>query len=213
MLVYYGGEDTVTKLIAKRLIKYVAESDGRIELELEDANPRDHGTKALDNLNLMIRLSRTTPVICVFDSDGKCVVEILRKYAPDGWKNDKLAINIAVDEGETWLMADAKNFARYFGLKRASVPVKHVNSLELSESIPYKTSLYFLRELVPQSKKYRVIESLTCLRPGKKPPTYNNLWPDFIENHWDINEAIKNSNSLQRAVRRVQTALKMDTQQ
>lgn len=207
MLVYYGGEDTVTKLIAKRLVMYAAELDGYTDIELEDVNPRDHGTKALDNLHLMIRLSRTTPVICVFDSDGDCVLGILKKYAPDGWKGSSLAVNIAIDEGETWLMADSKNFALYFGLKRSHIPIIQKNSLELANSIPYKTSLYFLRELVPLSAKPKVKESLSCQRPGKKPPTYNLLWPNYIEKHWNIEEAAKYSDSLRRALQRVRTAL------
>lgn len=207
MLVYYGGEDPVTKLIAKRLIMHAAELDGYADMELEDANPRDRGAKALDNLHLMIRLSKSSPVVCVFDSDGDCVVEILEKHAPEGWKGENLAVNIAIDEGETWLMADSKNFAQYFGLKRSDLPAKQEKSLELSSSIPYKTSLYFIQKLVPLSKKSKVKESLSCQRPGKKPPTYNNLWPDFIESYWNVEEAAKNSDSLRRAIQRVRMAL------
>jgi len=39
----------------------------------------------------------------VFDSDGDRVVELLKKYAGE-WKKHHLAINIAIDEGGTWLM-------------------------------------------------------------------------------------------------------------
>ena len=84
MIVYYGGEEQVTKLIAKQLIRYAARLDN---LTLDDANPRDYGTRALEKLKLIIRLSNAAPVICVFDSDNDCVIEILNRYARDGWKN------------------------------------------------------------------------------------------------------------------------------
>ena len=208
MLVYYGGEDLVTKLIAKRLIIYAARLDGIHDLSLEDANPRYYGTRALEKLDQMIRLSTTAPVICVFDSDGTCVLELLKRHTKNGWKKKQLAINIAIDEGETWLMADRKGFAQYFGIKLCAIPDKKKNAIELSSSFPYKTSLYFLKELVPLSKKKKVLETLGCERPGKKPPTYNTLWPEFIERHWNIGEAIKNSDSLARAVDRIKAAIK-----
>ena len=52
---------------------------------------------------LLIRLSVVAPGVCVFDSDGDRVVELLKKYAGE-WKKHHLAINIAIDEGGTWLM-------------------------------------------------------------------------------------------------------------
>lgn len=207
MIVYYGGEDQVTKLIAKQLIRYAAQLEGLDDITLDDANPRDYGTRALEKLKLIIQLSVAAPVVCVFDSDGDCVVELLKKYAGN-WKNQHLAINIAIDEGETWLMADRRNFSDYFGLKLSLIPDKKENSQELSESIPYKTILYFLQQLVPHSRKKKVLKNLTCERPGKKPPTYNALWAEFIEKYWDIAIASNNSDSLLRAITRVRLALR-----
>lgn len=208
MIVYYGGEDQVTKLIAKRLVRYAAQLEGLDNITLDDANPREYGTRALEKLELIIRLSDAAPVICVFDSDGECVLEILKKYAKEGWKKPQLAINIAIDEGETWLMADSVNFSNYFGFSPSLIPNKEENSQELSKAIPYKTSLYFLTQLIPHSTKQDIREILTCEKPGKKPPTYNTLWPEFIEKHWNIDVAIHNSDSLLRAVNRVRLALK-----
>lgn len=208
MIVYYGGEDQVTKLIAKQLIRYATQLEGLDNLTLDDANPRDYGTRALEKLKLIIRLSNAAPVICVFDSDNDCVIEILNRYARDGWKKQHLAINIAIDEGETWLMADRQSFSDYFGIRLSLIPDIKKNSQELSESIPYKTSLYFLQQMVPYSRKKRVLENLSCERPGKKPPTYNALWADFIENHWNMEIASHNSESLLRAINRVQLALR-----
>lgn len=207
MIVYYGGEDQVTKLIAKRLIQYVAQLDGLDDIILDDANPREYGARALEKIPLMVRLSMEAPVVCVFDSDGDCIISILRKYAGDNWKKQRLAINFAIDEGETWLMADRKGFSKYFGLELSAVPSKMDNMEELSYSIPYKTSLYFLQKLVPLSSKKSVVENFHCDRPGKKPPTYNSLWPEFIEKYWNVEMASQNSDSLLRAINRIRIAL------
>lgn len=214
MKVYYGGEDTVTKLIAKRLIQHAASLESLEITELEDANPRDYGTKALEKLKQMVRLTRFAPLVCVFDSDGGCVVELLEKYVPDqacrqrGWKEPRLAVNIAIDEGETWLMADRAGFAAFFGVDENLIPQKLETAKELSQSIPYKTSGYFLNAIAPYSRKKKVVETFAVPRLNRKPPTYNRLWPDFIAKHWNIANACGNSESLSRAVARVRTALR-----
>ena len=214
MKVYYGGEDTVTKLIAKRLIQHAARLEKLEVTELEDANLRDYGTRALEKLNQMIRLSAFAPLVCVFDSDSECVVELLKKYVPEkeqgqkGWKGPRLAVNIAIDEGETWLMADRAGFAAFFALDEERIPRKADQERELSLSIPYKTSGYFLNSIAPYSRKRTVVEMFAVRTPGRKPPTYNNLWPDYIANHWNIERACGNSESLSRAVARVRTALR-----
>ena len=104
---------------------------------------------------LLIRLSVVAPVVCVFDSDGDRVVELLKKYAGE-WKKHHLAINIAIDEGGNLVDADKRNFSDYFGLKLSLTPDKMETSQELSESIAYKTNLYFLQQLVPHSRKNKV---------------------------------------------------------
>lgn len=208
MLVYYAGEDEVTKLIAKRLIEYAAQLEGIHDISLDDANPRDRGTKALDKLDTTINLSEYSPVVCVFDADNNCVVELLKKYTSRGWKKERLAINFAIDEGEAWLMADRNSFANYFGLKVSSIPKKKKNAKELSESISYKTSLFFLNEMVGLSRKRKLISKLTDRQPNRKPAMYNTVWPSYILDCWNIEMARKNSESLSRAVERTRIALR-----
>ena len=209
MQVFYAGEDDVTKLIAKRIIEYSAQLEGLNSIKMNDANPRDRGTKALDKLDTVIRLSNNYPVVCVFDSDSDCVLELLKKYAPDGWKKDRLALNFAIDEGETWLMADRRSFASYFGLRVSHIPEKKQGAKELSQSIPYKTSLFFLDKLIPESQTKKYVSILENRQPGRKPATYNSVWPNYINNYWNIANACENSDSLSRAVDRTRNALKM----
>lgn len=201
MRVYIGGEDDVTKTIAKRLVEHTLSKYGKESVVFEDIAGRSRGTGVLSKLPNMVALGRKAPVVFVFDSDGDCVVEILKKYCPDGWKSEFCAINIAIDEGESWLMADRAGFSKYFGIRPEDIPPCETGRDEIS--LPYKTSLYIMRELVPKSIKKCVKENLQCTKTLKKPPTYNNLWIDYIMNFWDIDEASKNSGSLTKAVTRI----------
>ena len=54
MTVYIGGEDFVTKEIAKRLIKFCMADT---EIEFEDLTFRAHGTRALETLNVMLNFA------------------------------------------------------------------------------------------------------------------------------------------------------------
>lgn len=202
MLVYIGGEDDVTKTIAKRLVEYVVFRSESDPVVFEDVAGRSRGTGVLSKLPNMVELGKKAPVIFVFDSDGDCVVELLKKYCPDGWKSRFCAMNIAVDEGESWLLADRAGFSKYFGIKLADLPFCEKGRDEIY--LPYKTSLYIMKDLVPKSGKKSVKENLQCTKTLKKPPTYNYLWIDYIMNFWNIAEASKNSKSLAKAVLRAE---------
>ncbi len=200
MLVYIGGEDFVTKHIAKRLVKYCLPN---VELEFEDLTFRDHGTRALERINLMLNLAKKCPVVGIFDSDNECIIELLEKYMHVNKNVDFAAINFAVDEAEAWLMADRIGLADYIDISVDMIPVCKPFNPEISSSIPYKTSLYILQEIAPYSNNPFIKSSLTCERPGKKPPTYNSVWGDFIDNIWNIDKACINSESLLKSIKRI----------
>ena len=201
ILVYIGGENDVTKTIAKKLVEYTLFRYEHESVVFEDLAGRSRGTGVLSKLPNMVELGKKSLVVFVFDSDGDCVVETLKKYCPDGWKSEFCAINIAIDEGESWLLADRAGFSKYFGIKLSDIPRCETGRDEIH--LPYKTSLYIMKELVPKSSKKRVKENLQCTKTLKKPPTYNNLWIDYIMNFWNIEEALKKSKSLAKAVVRI----------
>lgn len=204
MIVYIGGEDFVTKQIAKRLVRFCVPEKN---VEFEDLTLRTHGTRALETLAMMKKFARQYPVVSVFDTDGDCVIELLRKYMSAESNIDYAAINFAIDEAEAWLMADREGMAEYFKISVDKIPDKKVADTEISCVIPYKTSLFILQEIAPLSRDLYIRDMLAVDKLGKKPATYNSVWGKYIDEIWDIEAACVNSVSLTRAVERIKRML------
>ncbi|MCI8511218.1 MAG: hypothetical protein HFE83_04395 [Lachnospiraceae bacterium] len=177
------------------------------ELEFEDLTFRTHGTRALETLKTMLNFAKNYPVVSVFDSDNDCIIELLEKYTYDKKNVDYAAINFAVDEAEAWLLADRDGLAEYFRIPVERIPMKGHGALEISSSIPYKTSLFILTEIAPLSNNASIKKALAFERPGKKPSTYNSIWKKYIDEIWNIGSACTNSESLERAVKRIKRML------
>lgn len=205
MIIYYGGEDEVTRQVAKRLVSNWAEKQGDIEIEIIDIDLRARGRKVLEKLDNIIELGKKVPVVFVIDSDADCPVTILKQNCKIDWKSTYSSINIAIDEAEAWLLADKKGIAAFLGIKQADIPKHAIDDGVIK--LDYKTSLYIMRELVPKSRKQIIKDNMTMKERARKPSTYNNLWPNYIARDWDIEEATNNSNSLSRAVRRINERL------
>lgn len=199
MTFYYGGEDTVTSELAKQLIKHCCMLEVQ-SYEVEDVLMRKNGESALTALPQCVALGKTAPVVCVFDSDGRCVVDLLNKNSTDGWKSRHSAINIAKDEGEVWLLADRRGFSDFFQIPQKFIPERAPSHGEISDTLKIKPSLYMLDSIFCHSESQKIRAIMHIERPYRKPSTYNNLWPEFIQKHWNIEVASQNSDSLRRAV-------------
>ena len=152
MKLFYGGEDDVTKSIARRLALDISKDLNISDIILEDVGIRERGSAILKKLPQIVALGRKYPIIFVFDSDGECILEILKRACPAGWNNTFTSLNIAIDEGESWLIADQLSFAKYFGVNVSDIKYSS-NTQEMT--FPYKTSLYIMKELAPKSVKNR----------------------------------------------------------
>lgn len=207
MTFYYGGEDIVTSELAKRLINYCCPLDIQ-GYEVEDVLMRKNGEAALTAIPQCVSLGLVAPVICVFDSDGRCVVDLLKKCAKSGWKSEYSAINIAEDEGEVWLLADRRGFSDFFQIPQKFIPERNPSHSEISDDFKVKPSLYMLDSVFCHSESQKVRACMHIERPYRKPSTYNNFWPEFIQKHWDIESAAQNSESLRRAILRTKSVFK-----
>jgi hypothetical protein len=201
MLIYYGGEDTVTSEIAQRLVLHCLPEPLRYGASLVNVLQNYHGTAVFSRCDNIVKLGLETPVVCVFDSDSNCPVELLRESTTDGWVSPYSAINLAIEEGETWLVASKRSFSRYFRISQEHIPEAENGANEIVQE--YKISLYLLNEVFIHSQSRLVRDTLRLAPRFRKPSTYNNLWPDFIRNYWDIDEAALHSVSLTRAIDRI----------
>jgi len=195
------GEDQVTKSIIDRLLK-----EYRKDLAVQSYLPVRGGqiknlAPKYNNLNVPIILLTdldfySCPPGLIFDWFGKTIF------------NKQFLFRVAYREAESWLMADREGFAKWLGVKVVLIPESQIidnrrNIYELE--FPYKPSLYMMREIVPNSSKKGLVEKLTPKEGAGKGPAYNSALLPFIKNIWDIENATKNSFSLNRTIIRLRT--------
>lgn len=207
MDVYIVGEDSATQEIIKRVISFCS-AEIRIIAELPA-----RGGQIKRDLAKFNELSKTFPVVLLTDLDAyNCAPEMLQRLMGTILKHSKFALNIAIDEAEAWLMADREGFSRYFHVPVNFIPlarsVRFKNNIYKNEMIfDYKSSLFMMNNIIPNSTKEEIIKQLKPRQGSKKGPEYNSAMEPFIRNHWDIENAMLNSDSLVRMINRINALL------
>jgi hypothetical protein len=112
-------------------------------------------------------------------------------------KPKNLLLRVAVREVEAWVLADRSRFACWLGIAEIEVPLDPESCRDPKAD---------LLKLAAKSKKNDLKEGLL---PKKGAPTpvgleYNDLLCDFVVTEWRLDEALKASPSLARAIRRLQ---------
>ncbi len=175
MDVFIVGEDDACKAIIYRVINFCFDARGKSPNVVSELPARGGEIKSkIKNFN---RLSVNTPVILLTDLDNNTCPPLYIATLMDGdIKNDDFVLSIAVDEVEAWLLADKEGFARYFGVDATLLPnaslIKMQGRVETKEIVcPYKTSLYFGREIILHSRN----KTLMCKRKTTYPQVHQTL--------------------------------------
>lgn len=203
MNVYIVGEDSATKEIIKRVIGFCS-----AEINIIAELPARGGQIKKDILKFN-ELSKSFPVVLLTDLDSfNCAPEMIRKLIGETPKEKSFILNIAIDEAEAWLMADREGFSRYFHVPVQLIPlpssVRFKNNSYRNEMVfDYKASLYMMHRIIPNSTKEEIIKQLLPIKGSKKGPEYNSAIEPFIRDHWNIENAMLNSNSLVRMISRI----------
>lgn len=204
--IYIVGDDPVTKAIICRLIKDYSHQL-KIALEIPARGGQIKGSIAKFN-----RLAESTPVVLLLDLDANNCAPELKRILLNGMEhNPRFVINVAVDEGESWLFADKENFARYLHLDPALTP----NSCNLRMNGPR-----MVREVYTEQKPSRLLTHGLALRSSDtnirkqigvndvnekcKGNEYNAVIVPFIYEVWNPEVARQNSDSLNRMILRIQ---------
>ncbi|RRD44036.1 hypothetical protein [Buchananella hordeovulneris] len=135
------------------------------------------------------------------DTDGRCPVEVLAELAPGSQSEPGFCLRLAHRESETWLLASRRAAAEYFGFSAARIPA------DLEQVADPKR---LLLQLCQKSRKRLIREDVvTQLSSGALAcgPLYVSHLNDFYAAHWDIAEAMTESDSLRRAVLALQHAM------
>ncbi|GHU95245.1 hypothetical protein FACS1894156_4550 [Bacteroidia bacterium] len=201
MKIYIVGEDPVTFAIVKKVLNYCFKN-----FEIIAELPA-RGGQIKSKIQEFNQLSLSYPVVLLTDLDASfCAPQLLQQIIPN--KNKNFIFNVAVDEGEAWLMADREGFAEYFQIKIDDMPsslqTKQGGQKALTEmNFKVKSSWYLTHELIEKSRKQELKQQLIPKKGAAKGPEYNSCILPFIENKWDIDRACTNSDSLNRMIVRI----------
>ncbi len=133
---------------------------------------------------------KALPHIILTDLDNReCPLALIK----DWFKNDlhpNMIFRVAVKEVEAWILADAEGFAKYLGISKTLFP----RDAEAEEDPKRK-----LINLTRKSRKRAIRQDIVPVNENASVgPSYNARLMDFVYNHWDLNTALENSESLKR---------------
>ncbi|RIJ31125.1 hypothetical protein [Henriciella algicola] len=111
-----------------------------------------------------------------------------------------LCLRFAIHEVETWLICDRTNLANFLSVSPNVVP-------DLDDSVPDTKEV--LLGVARKSRDRGVRDDMlpAANHSSAIGPAYNSRLTEFIQDHWDINEARGKSESLDRACRALEAFL------
>jgi hypothetical protein len=151
------------------------------------------GARFIDtNVARLVRASAHGAYIVIRDLDRhECppalLYQLFGERPPEG-----LLFVVPVREVESWLMADAVSFRRFFSLGKVE---------DFPESL--KDPKEYLVSLARKSRKRGVREGVAPKGTAKVGELYNSILLDFIRSHWKVDRARRRSPSLQRFIDRL----------
>lgn len=147
-------------------------------------------------INAFNKASRSLPFFILTDQDFGCPPKKISCWLSCK-PHSNLIFRIAVMEIESWVMADRLAFSEFLSISSANLPYN------MDEILDPKN---FLLTKAKKSRNRRLKEDIVP-RPGstaKIGPNYNACLSDFIKKNWDVHRAIKFSESLNRAFKKIQ---------
>ena len=141
--------------------------------------------------------SKGCPFFVLTDLDsGNCAPALISDWLKEP-PHANLIFRVAIREVETWLLADIEGFSKYSGISK-------VNFYDKPEELPDPKAA--LLQLIKKCRKRDVREDILPKDEfAKVGPNYNDRLGEFIINHWNINRAVKRSDSLKRALHHLTT--------
>ena len=143
------------------------------------------------NLKGFNEASKGCPFFVLVDLDNvECAPTLMVEWL-NRTTNQNLIFRVAVREVEAWLLADIDGFSEYFGIPKSLVLHNYEKILNPKEA---------LIQLVRRCRKRVIREDIVPKDEfAKIGPNYNGRLGDFVINHWNIERAMFNSDSLSRA--------------
>ena len=206
--VYIVGEDDVSRHVLYRILSYCGAGRFTVLMELPA-----RGGEIKNKIQNFNQLAMKFPVILLTDLDAdNCAPELKRKLLGGLEQAENLVFNVAVDEAEAWLMADRDGFAKYISVDVDQLPCAGLQKqggakacMEMQFSC--KSSYFLTHILIRESSDQTLKKQLMAKGKASKGREYNTAILPFINECWDIESAMRNSDSLCRMVGRIKALL------
>lgn len=137
--------------------------------------------------------SKISPFFILTDLDNRqCPIQLIEDWLPKKEHQANLLFRVAVREVEALLIADIEGFSLYSGVSSANFPM-----FPDTENDPKQTLINIIR----RSRKRSIREDIVPMNSNAKiGPNYNSRLQEFIQSHWNIENASKRSLSLKKAI-------------
>jgi hypothetical protein len=183
MTVYAAVEGIIDEAVAKRIMGYLGVRD----VLVINAGGK---TQLKKQIRAYSAAARHSPwfVLADLDSPERCPIDYVREWLPD--PNPQMILRFAVPAIEAWLLASRIALARYMKI-----------SVDLITNRPEQlpNPKLELISLAGRSRSRRIREDMK--RPdGRIGPAYAARVIEFVSHDWNIEEAMKNADSLRRCV-------------
>lgn len=186
-------QGAVEGLIDEAVLRRIVEHSGATAGTVYGKNGKTSLLKKLSGYNRAAQFARW--VVLVDLDQESCVVEARNQWLPD--PAPYICFRIAVRETESWLLADTERIAQFLRVSPANIP-RDPESIQNPK-----------RAMVDIARKSRSkdIQADMVPRPSsgrEVGPAYASRMVEFAENFWRPDEAVANSDSLDRCLRCLQ---------
>jgi hypothetical protein len=189
--VYLAIEDELSEEVGAKIIRDILGPDFTFRAL------RKNGFGYLKSkLGSFIEMSRQYPVLMITDLDNeRCAPSLSEKWFVGFEKPDRFIFCVAVREVESWVLADAVEFAAYLGVKQSSIPG---NPDVLADP---KAALINVARKAKSSLRLDIVPERGAV--AVQGLGYNRALCQFVRERWNWQRAANRSESLNRACIRV----------
>jgi hypothetical protein len=197
MIGYYCVEDPLSRAV---LLKLICEIHG--EAHLTELLPYQGGFSAIrTKFSNYCGLARTQTVFILTDLDAaECAPSLRADWMASAGLSEPLPVgmifSVAVREVEGWLLADLANIGPFLGVA--------------SHLLPSDAEIHNPKQsLIECVRQHGNREAKTAILPNGRASVglgYNDHLSRFVAYHWDFQAASRRSQSLERALQRIQDA-------
>lgn len=178
--------------VAKRLIGFCGHTLGTIYPLRGAENVKN---KAIKFTSLTSEDTAVLVLTDFMDSKCNCIIDAINLYMRNNSRNctTNFLLRFAVNELESWLLADHTNFSRLLGVSQGSLTPEPDRIAD-----PKK----YIANLVYNLSRMRYKSDLITKR-GRQGRLYIDKMTEFAENKWNISRAKERSPSLARCLKRL----------